>query len=379
MERSILHMDLDSFFVSVECLLNPKLAGKPLLIGGNSNRSVVSSCSYEARRFGVRSAMPVRMAQQLCPDILVVRGDYENYTRYSAMVTEIVKESVPVYEKASIDEFYADLSGMERFHNSYLLATELRKKIMRETGLPISFGLSQNKVVSKIATGEAKPNGQLKIDHGSEKKFLAPLSVRKIPMVGEKTCAVLHSMGIEKIKSLQQMSVETLQTVFGQSGIFIWERANGIDDSPVEPYSERKSISSECTFAQDTLDVAFLKNKLVGICEELGYSLRSEEKLASCLAIKIRYSNFDTHSRQMMIPFTAIDEHLIVKAKELFDQLYKRDMLVRLIGLRVSHLIHGHPQIDLFEGTEEKIKLYQAMDKINNRFGAQTIRRSGQS
>jgi DNA polymerase-4 len=369
-------MDLDSFFVSVECLLNTKLIGKPLIIGGTSDRGVVSSCSYEARRFGVHSAMPVRMAKKLCPDAIVLRGDYENYTKFSAMVTEIVKENVPVYEKASIDEFYADLSGMERFHNSYLLASELRRKIIRETGLPISFGLSQNKTVSKVATGEAKPNGQRKVDHGSEKPFLAPLSIKKIPMVGEKTYGLLRSMGVERVQTLQQMPVEMMQSALGQSGVMIWERANGIDDSPVIPYSERKSISTECTFEEDTIDVDYLRRKLVSMSEELAFSLRKEQKLSACLTLKIRYSNFDTHTKQAMIPYTALDDHLIAKAKELFEKLYERRMLVRLIGLKVSHLVHGQQQINLFEDTQEKIRLYQAMDKINKRYGALTIRRS---
>ncbi|MBX7095867.1 MAG: DNA polymerase IV [Flavobacteriales bacterium] len=376
MERNIVHMDLDSFFVSVECLLNPKFIGKPLIIGGTSDRGVVSSCSYEARRFGVHSAMPVRMAKKLCPDALIVRGDYENYTKYSGMVTEIVKESVPVYEKASIDEFYADLSGMERFFSSYKLAIELRQKIIRETGLPISFGLSQNKTVSKVATGEAKPNGQRKVDFGLEKPFLAPLSIKKIPMVGEKTYTLLRSMGVEKVQTLQQMPPEMLQSALGEHGLQIWERANGIDNNPVVPYSERKSVSTECTFEQDTIDVDQLRMKLVSMCEELGFSLRKEEKLCSCITVKIRYSNFDTHTRQMMIPYTAIDEHLIARAKELFDRLYERRMLVRLIGVRVSHLVSGRQQINLFEDTEEKINLYLAMDKINKKYGAQTIRRS---
>jgi len=376
MERNIVHMDLDSFFVSVECQLNPKLIGKPVIIGGTSDRGVVSSCSYEARRFGVHSAMPIRMAKKLCPDALIVRGDYESYTKYSGMVTDIVRENVPVYEKSSIDEFYVDLSGMERFFSSYKLATELRQKIIRETGLPISFGLSQNKTVSKVATGEAKPNGQQKVDRGTEKPFLAPLSIKKIPMVGEKTYTLLRSMGVEKVHTLQQMPPEMLHTALGEHGRMIWERANGIDESPIIPYSERKSISTETTFEEDTIDVEMLNYKLVSMCEELAFSLRKEEKLCSCITVKIRYSNFDTHTKQAMIPYTAMYENLITKAKELFSRLYERRMLIRLIGVRVSHLVGGQQQIDLFDDTEEKIKLYQAMDKINKRFGTQTIRRS---
>src|ERR1041385_5904210 len=181
--RAIVHMDLDSFFVSVERKLDPSLIGKPVLVGGSSDRGVVASCSYEARKFGVHSAMPMKVAKRLCPQAIVVRGSHEQYSKYSSEVTDIIRESVPAYEKTSIDEFYIDLSGTDRFFGCYRLATELRRRIIRETGLPISFALSSNKTVSKIGTGEAKPNGQIEIPHGSERSFLAPLSVQKIPMV----------------------------------------------------------------------------------------------------------------------------------------------------------------------------------------------------
>src|SRR5210317_1256504 len=181
--RSIVHMDLDTFFVSCERLLDSRLNGKPVLIGGTSDRGVVASCSYEARRFGIHSAMPMRMAKQLCPEAVILRGNSGIYSKYSTMVTDIIKENVPLYEKSSIDEFYIDLSGMDKFFGSYKLASELRNKVIKETGLPISFGLSINKTVAKIATGEAKPNNKIRISKGTEKPFLAPLSIRKIPMV----------------------------------------------------------------------------------------------------------------------------------------------------------------------------------------------------
>ena len=266
--RSIVHMDLDSFFVSVSCLEHPKLKGKPVLIGGTSDRGVVASCSYEARAFGVHSAMPMKLARRLCPDAIIVRGDYERYSYFSEMVTDIIRENVPVYEKSSIDEFYIDLSGMDRYFGCYKWATELRQKITKETGLPISFGMSQNKTVSKIATGEAKPNGQQQIDYGNEKTFLAPLPVRKIPMVGEKTSEILRTMGVEKIETVQKMPVELMERVLGDNGIMIWKKANGIDNTPVEPYNERKSLSTEETFDQDTIDVNYLKSLIVAMTEK---------------------------------------------------------------------------------------------------------------
>ncbi|HYG50267.1 MAG TPA: DNA polymerase IV, partial [Flavobacteriales bacterium] len=246
------HVDLDSFFVAVERLNNPKLNGKPVLVGGAGDRGVVASCSYEARGFGIHSAMPMRTAKMLCPEAIIVRGDHEQYSKYSDVVTNIIAETVPVYEKTSIDEFYMDLTGLDRFFGCYKMVSELRQRIIKETNLPISMAMASNKTVAKVGTGESKPNGQMEIPKGTEKTFLAPLSVRKIPMVGDKTYFLLRSMGVEQIKTLQEMPVELLQRVLGENGLSIWKKANGIDNSPVIPYSERKSISSEQTFEQDT-------------------------------------------------------------------------------------------------------------------------------
>lgn len=375
-ERTVVHMDLDSFFVSVSRLEHPALVGKPVIVGGSSDRGVVAACSYEARAYGVHSAMPIRMAKRLCPDALIVRGDYERYSYYSGMVTDIIHEKVPLYEKSSIDEFYIDLSGMDRFYGCYGFATELRQKIMKETALPISFGLSQNKTVSKVATGEAKPNGQMKIDHGTEKPFLAPLSVSKIPGAGEKTTAMLRSMGVEKIHTLQEMPVKLMERVMGENGIVLWKKANGIDNSPVEPYNERKSISTEETFDSDTIDITFLKALLVKMVEKLAFQLRTENKLTACVTVKLRYSNFDTHTMQCRIPYTSNDHTLIARTKELFDKLYERRMLVRLLGVRFSHLVGGGHQINLFEDSEEIINLYQAMDKMRQKFGDGAVQRA---
>jgi len=374
--RNVVHMDLDSFFVSVSCLDNPKLKGKPVIVGGSGDRGVVSACSYEARAHGVHSAMPIRMAKRLCPDAIIIRGDYDRYSYFSGMVTDIIKEDVPVYEKASIDEFYIDMTGMDRFYGCYQFATELRQKITKNTGLPISFGLSLNKTVSKMATNESKPNGQMHITRGTEKSFLAPLSVKKIPMVGDKTYTLLRSMGVEKVITLQQMPPELLQQVMGDNGLVIWKKANGIDNSPVEPYSERKSISTEETFDQDTIDVAFLNALLIRMTEKLAFQLRSENKLTACITVKIRYSNFDTHTTQAKIAYTGSDHTLITKAQELFHKLYEKRMLVRLLGIRFSHLVGGGQQINLFDDAEEMVNLYQAMDKMRQRYGETAVQRA---
>ena len=375
-DRTIVHMDLDSFFVSVSRLENSALHNKPVIVGGTSDRGVVAACSYEARAFGVHSAMPIKLARRLCPDAIIIRGDYDRYSYYSEVVTDIIKEDVPVYEKSSIDEFYIDMTGMDRFFGCYNYTSELRQRIMKETGLPISFGLSENKTVSKVATGEAKPNGQKKIDFGDEKVFLGPLSIKKIPMVGDKTYTLLRSMGVERVYTLQEMPPDLLTKVLGENGFVLWKKANGIDNTPVEPYSERKSISTEETFEQDTADVVFLKSLLVKMTEKLAFQLRSENKLTACITVKIRYSNFDTHTTQSRISYTSSDHTLIAKAKELFDKLYERRMLIRLIGIRFSHLVGGGNQINLFEDSEEIINLYQAMDHLRKKFGNTAVLRA---
>jgi DNA polymerase IV len=376
MDRSIMHIDLDSFFVSVERLINPKLIGKPVLVGGSSDRGVVASCSYEAREFGIHSAMPMKMARQLCPDALIVSGDTEQYSRYSNIITEIIKGDVPVYEKPSIDEFYIDLTGMDKFFGCYKMATELRQKIIRETNLPISFALSTNKTVAKVGTGEAKPNGQREIVSGTEKSFLAPLSIKKIPMVGDKTYMTLRNMGIQWVRTVQEMPAELMEQVLGQNGMTIWKKANAIDNSPVEPYSERKSISSERTFDKDTIDVKGLKALMVSMTEKLAFQLRSEQKLTACITVKIRYSDFNTYTMQAQIPYTSLDHTLIEKVKELFDRLYQKRMLIRLIGVRFSHLVQGSYQYNLFEDSTQQIQLYQAMDKMRKRYGNDAVQRA---
>ena len=371
-----MHIDLDTFFVSVERLTNPKLIGKPVLVGGSSDRGVVASCSYEARKFGIHSAMPMRMARQLCPEAIIVKGDSEQYSKYSKDVTDIIKENVPVYEKSSIDEFYIDLTGMDKFFGCYKLASEVRQKIMKETNLPISFALSTNKTVAKIGTGEAKPNNQKEIPKGTERDFLAPLSIKKIPMVGDKTYQILRSMGLVQIHTIQEMPVEPMEQLLGQNGRVIWQKANAIDNSPVEQYSERKSISTERTFDKDTIDVKALKYLLVSMTEKLAFHLRSEQKLTACVTVKIRYSDFNTYTVQAHLPYTSLDHVLMEKVKELFDKLYQKRMLIRLIGVRFSHLVQGNYQYNLFEDNVEHLQLYSAMDKMRNRYGQDAVQRA---
>lgn len=375
MSRSIVHLDLDTFFVSCERQLNPKLNGMPLIIGGSSDRGVVASCSYEARTFGVRSAMPMKFALRLCPQAKVIRGDMELYSNKSHEVTAIIEDQAPVVEKASIDEFYLDISGMDKFFGCYKWTAELTEKIMKESGLPISFALSVNKTVSKIGTGEAKPLGKLEISEEMVRPFLNPLSIQKIPMLGDVTFQLLSRIGIRTIQTLSEMPADVLQQMIGKNGIEIWKKANGIDNNPVEPYSERKSISTEHTFERDTIDIPKLKALIIGMVEKLAFQLRSEEWLTSTVVIKIRYNNFDTETKQSKIAYTSCDHILIDKVTDLFDKVYNRRMRLRLIGIRFTGLVRGTYQIDMFDDTTEMMSLYQAIDKMKNRFGFDSVTR----
>ncbi|WP_069660976.1 DNA polymerase IV [Arcticibacter eurypsychrophilus] len=371
--RNIAHFDLDTFFVSVERLKNSKLVNKPVIVGGLSDRGVVAACSYETRAFGVHSAMPMKLALRLCPDANVVRGDHDNYSHYSRIVTDIIRQEVPVLEKASIDEFYLDLTGMDKFFGCSKFTGELKHKIMKETGLPISYALASNKLISKVATNEAKPNGQIEIDYGQEKPFLAPLKIEKMPGIGDKTSKLLRQMGIDTIRTLSEIPLRLMESRFGKNGIDLSRKANGIDFSPVVPFSEQKSIGKEDTFENDTIDMQFLHSELVRMTENIAFQLRQQHKLCGCVTVKLRYSNFDTYTRQASISYTASDDVILQTAKELFKRLYDKRMLVRLIGVRLSDLVYGQHQIDLFTETEESVRLYQALDHIRTRFGEDAI------
>jgi len=374
--RTILHMDLDTFFVSVERLLDRALEGKPVIVGGMSDRGVVSACSYEARRYGVHSAMPMKMAKSLCKEAVFIRGDMDTYSRYSRMVSEIIAESAPLFEKASIDEHYLDITGMDRFFGSYSWAHELRRRIIRETGLPISFGLSVNKTVAKIATGEAKPNGEMQVGAPVVRPFMGPLSIRKIPMIGIKTYQSLRAMGVARIATLRDIPPEMMERVLGKNGIALWKKANGIDLTPVIAYAEKKSMSHETTFEQDSIDVQKMKEILMVMTEKLAFQLRKKNKLTGCITVKIRYSDFNTFSHQQKIPYTAFDHVLMEVARKLFDQVYQRRMLIRLIGVKFSDLVGGNTQLTLFGDTPEMASLYQAIDCIRARFGDQAVCRA---
>lgn len=373
--RHIAHLDLDAFFVSVEQLRNSRLIGKPILIGGSSDRGVVAACSYEARKFGIHSAMPMRTALRLCRHAIVMKSDFEAYSKYSKLVTDVIRANVPLFEKSSIDEFYVDLTGMDKFFGCKKFTDELKDTIISESGLPVSYGLASNKLISKIATNEVKPNGQLEIPFGNEKSFLAPLSIMKIPGIGTQTGYKLLKMGVETVKVLSEVPVELMQNLMGKTGTELWRRANGIDETPVIPYHEQKSISAEHTFQQDTIDLNYLLAELTRMTEKIAFELRSQDRLTGCVTVKLRYTDFETHTQQRSIPYTNADHVLLKVVKELFKRLYERRVLVRLVGVRFTNLIPGTYQINLFDDREEMIKLYQAIDSVKKRFGEALLKR----
>jgi DNA polymerase-4 len=369
-------MDLDAFFFAVECNRDARHKGRPLIIRGSSGRGVVAACSYETRRFGVHSAMPMYLALQLCPDAKVISGDMEAYSQASHEVTEIIAEKAPLFEKSSIDEFYIDASGMDRYFGTFEWAKELRRTVTKETGLPISMALSANKLVSKVATAEFKPNAEAQVSAGTEKDFLAPLAVEKIPMIGKQTTSFLYDMGVRTVQTLRDMPLPFLISAFGKNGLSLWNKANGEDSSPVVPHSEQKSISTECTFATDTIDVRRLQSVLIAMVEKVAFNLRDQRKLVSCVTVKIRYANFDTETKQIHVPYTASDHVLLRIVLELFARLYNRRMLIRLVGVRLSGLVHGSHQISLFDDTAENINLYQSIDHIKHKYGVDKLIRA---
>ena len=376
-QRIIAHFDLDAFFVSVECILDPSLKGIPLLVGGHSERGVVAACSYEARKYGIHSAMPMKTAMRLCPHATVVGNARGEYSKYSRWVTEIIAAKAPLFEKASIDEFYLDLTGMNRFFDPYQWTIDLREEITRATGLPISFALASNKMIAKIATNEAKPNGYLHVPDGMEQEYLAPLKVSKIPGVGDHTCQALQEMGIVTIRDLSERSMGELERRFGKYGLDLWNKARGIHGGEVIHYHEAKSISTENTFEENKTDMDFLMGELVRMTERVAYELRQDNKTAGCIAVKIRYPDFETTSRQVTIPYTFYDDELIGKAKELFHKLYRKGQPVRLLGVRLSELTGEAIQTNLFQDSQKKNNLYKAIDDVKNKYGKYSIVKAG--
>jgi DNA polymerase IV len=371
-KHHIAHFDLDSFFVSVEIRNNPALKGKPVAVGGYE-RGVVAACSYEARKFGIHSAMPMKKAMQLCPQLIVTNASRGDYSKYSRWVTDIIAAKVPLFEKASIDEFYIDMTGMDKFFGVSQYAKELRQHIIAETGLPISCGLASARFIAKMATNEAKPNGFLEIPHGKETAFLWPLGIEKINGVGKQTEQHLKSYGIYTVEDIAKTPIEHLEKIAGKWGEALWHKAHGIGSTEITTDWKQKSMSHENTFDTNYTDIDFLHKELIRLTEKTAYSLREDEKMTGCITVKIRYSDFETFSKQEVIDYTALDDVLIAKVKDLFNKAYEKNRPVRLLGVRFSHMLPITTQMSLFENNLEKLNLYKAVDDIKERFGSKMV------
>lgn len=374
-QNYIAHFDLDAFFVSVERILDPSLVGKPLILGGSKERGVVSTCSYETRKYGVHSAMPMASAVALCPHAIVMKGSKGQYSKFSQWVTDIIAAKAPVYEKASIDEFYIDLTGMDKFFDPLQWTVDLRNEIIETTKLPISFGLASNKMVAKMATNAAKPNGYLQVLPGKEKEFLGPLSVGEIPGVGDQGLKTLNSLGILYIHQLAEYPVQLLEQYFGKYGAVLSQKANGIYEGTVDNYHEAKSISTEHTFFENINDELALLGELLRMTEKLAHELREDDKMTKCVAVKIRYPDFQTHTKQIAINPSSYDDELYQIVKDLFKQLYDTKQSIRLIGVRFTDLTPASVQTNLFDNKIKKANLYDAIDQVKNRFGKKSLGR----
>ncbi|HRO47445.1 DNA polymerase IV [Agriterribacter sp.] len=374
--RTIAHFDLDAFFVSVECINNPSLKGIPLIVGGSRERGVVAACSYEARKYGIHSAMPMATAMRLCPQATIVKGTRGEYSKYSRWVTEIIGTKAPLFEKASIDEFYLDLTGMDKYFNPWQWTIDMRQEIIDKTGLPISFGLASNKMIAKMATNAAKPNGYMQVKPGMEKEFLSPLPVNAIPGIGKQTYQHLLAIGIQTIGDISARKPSDLEFLLGGYGQELWNKAQGIHHGEVVPYYEAKSVSTENTFETSSTDMDFIMSELVRMTERIAYELRQDDKMAGCIAVKIRYPDFETSSRQTAISYTCYDDELIPAAKALFYKLYRKGQPVRLLGVKLSELTNEARQTNLFENSEKKTDLYNAIDAVKGRFGKDAIARA---
>ena len=375
-QRYITHFDLDSFFVSVEALKNPELKGKAVIVGGHNERGVVAACSYEARKFGIHSAMPMKKAMQLCPHAIVLSGSRGDYSKYSRWVTEIIASKAPLFEKASIDEFYLDLTGMDKYFDPYKWSIDLRQHIIDTTQLPISFGLASNKMIAKIATNEAKPNGYLQVMPGHEKEFLSSLKVSKIPGVGQQIQQTLASLGITYIRDIETAGLRLLEQSLGNYGAELWNKSQGLHEGAVVQYHEAKSISTENTFEANTNDTVFLMAELVRMIDKISYELRKEEKLAGCISVKMRYADFTTFSKQTTIDYTLRDDEMIPVAKDLFYKLYDINKPVRLLGVRLSELTNHPVQTSLFDDAQKKSNLYKAIDDVKDKFGKTALKKA---
>jgi DNA polymerase IV len=385
--RLIFHVDMDAFFVSVEELYDPSLKGKPVVVGGRGDqRGVVSAASYAARKFGIHSAMPLRTASSLCPHAVFVEGHPDRYREYSKKVAAVMEAHTPLVEMASIDEAYLDMTGTERLHGPPLAAAhKLHEAIRAETGLNNSIGASGSRLVSKVASDQAKPNGVLWIPPGAEAAFLAPLDVRKIPGVGKATEASLHACGIRKVGDLARLDEKFLAQRFGKWGLALAGKSRGVDavgwfDGEIGVDEDPKSVSHEHTYDEDTADAEKIEASLAHLSEKIGRRLREYGLHARTVQLKLRYSDFSTYTRAQTLPHaTQLDTEILRVSRELFRRNWRRGEKVRLIGVQTSGFSETEGQLDLLEGEKnEKLKkAFSAADVLRDRYGDQTVNLGG--
>ncbi|MDH7516128.1 MAG: DNA polymerase IV [Bacteroidota bacterium] len=371
-----MHLDMDTFFVSVERLLDPSLTGRPVIVGGAPyQRGVVAGCSREARVFGVRSGMPLRRAYELCPRAVFIPPNYIHYAEYSERVAELLAEAAPVCEKASVDEFYLDLSGCSRaIADEESWCSRLKREIVGTLRLPLTYGLARNKLVAKVATSVGKRLGDLRVPDGTERAFLAPHAVRVLPGVGDVMERELTAMGIRCIGDIARMNRRLFTHMYGVVGRTLHEHACGVDETPIVPYRRRKSVGAECTFAEDVLEPRTILGALRDLTARVAGDLRRRRFLTRTLTFKLRYADFVTVTKTAHCDYTGMDHVLYRLAERCFCEVYTRRVRVRLVGVSVSDLIEDYSQLPLFRGDEERlVRLYRSIDEVRRRFGSGAV------
>ncbi len=378
MARRIMHIDLDAFFVSVEQAENPKLKGKPVVVGGRpQGRGVVASASYEARAFGLRAGMPLAQASRLCPQAVFIQGSFPKYRDASQRFMTILADFSPYLEPMGLDEAYLDATGFESIHGSIRqMAVKIKQRIKDELGLTASIGIAGGKVVAKVASELSKPDGLLEVAIGNERSFLAPLAIARLPGIGKKTEQKLNGLGINTIGNLSTLPLKALKSHFGASGEVLYRFARGIDDREVEPPAAAKQISRETTFAKDSRDRAFLKATLRYLGERVGADLRQKGKRARCITLKLRYADFTTITRRQTLPQTTDSDQTIFATgvKLLNRELAGERQPVRLIGIGVSELVEAGRQLDMLDtSAQRQEQLNKAIDRIRQKYGFTAI------
>lgn len=379
---TILHVDMDAFFVSVELLARPELRGKPVVVGGQPNqRGVVSAASYEARKYGIQSAMPLRTAGKLCPHAVFLPPSHHLYGQWSERIAAILHSFSPIVEMASVDEAYLDLAGTERMHgHSFAAAHKLLTQIRTRTGLPCSGGLASTRLVAKVASEQAKPRGLLFVPPGSEASFLATLPVRKIPGIGKVTEEALHARGIHLVADIAAQPLEKLEEAFGKWGLSLYRKARGLDSFEFWVDAENKSISHNHTFGEDTADRALLDSMLSLLAQKSAKRLRDSGLRVRTITLTIRYAGFETHTRALTLAeSTNLDSDVVGTVRQLFEKHWDRNRKVRLLGVALSNLIHNEQQPSLLDAEKKQRleKLTRATDKLRDRFGFGKIQLGG--